>query len=170
MATTAIPWNRVMNARREGTPLPHGVVTDEDGRETIDPQAARALRPLGGADYGHKGYALALVIDLLCGPLNGNPFGPHIAPMYAELDKPRHIGAFFIVIDPLRFAGGPMLATVVEQMARELAAEPGQPRMPGDPELASEARRRTEGIPIDPGLNAEMREWGRRLGVPDMPS
>jgi len=165
MATTAIPWNRVMNARREGTVLPPGVVIDARGQETVDAQAAHALRPLGGADYGHKGYGLALVIDLLCGPLNGNRFGPHIAPMYAELDRPREIGAFLIVIDPLRFAGGPTLAAVVEQMSRELAAEPGQPKMPGDPELAHDARRRADGIPIELGLRAEMREWSQRLGV-----
>jgi len=165
MATSAIPWNRVMNARREGTPLPPGVIIDADGRETTDAQAARALRPLGGLDYGHKGYGLALVIDLLCGPLNGNPFGPHIGPMYAQLERPRSIGAFFIVIDPQRFAGGATLAATVEQMARELATEPGAPQMPGDPEAAHEARRRSEGIPVEPGLQAEMRAWSTRLAV-----
>jgi len=164
MATTSIPWNRVVNARREGRALPPGVVLDADGHETTDAEAARALRPLGG-DYGHKGYGLALIVDLLCGPLNGNAFGPHLAPMYAELDRPRRIGAFFIVIDPQRFAGGPTLAAVVEQMARELAAEPGGPRMPGDPELAAQARRRIEGIPIERGLQAEMQAWSKRLGI-----
>lgn len=165
MATSAIPWNRVMNARREGGTLPGGVAIDAEGRETTDPQAARALRPLGGTDYGHKGYGLALAIDLLCGPLNGNPFGPHLGPMYAALDRPRSVGAFFIVVDPNRFAGGPTLAAAVEQMARELAAEPGSPRLPGDPEREHEARRRAEGIPVEPGLLAEMRAWSARLGI-----
>ena len=49
--------------------------------------------------------------------------------------------------------------------ARALAAEPGAPRMPGDPELAAQAKRRIEGIPIEPGLAAEMRAWSTRLGV-----
>mgnify|MGYP002142612811 CR=1 FL=1 len=50
--------------------------------------------PLGGEEFGYKGYALALVIDLLCGPLNGNPFGSQIPPMFADLDAPRRLGAW----------------------------------------------------------------------------
>lgn len=165
MATTSIPWNRVMNARREGAAIAPGVAVDSEGHDTTDAQTANALRPLGGPDYGHKGYGLALIVELLCGPLNGNPYGPQIGPMYAELERPRRIGAFFVAIDPQRFAGGPMFATTVEQMARALAAEPGAPLMPGDPELAAQAKRRIEGIPIEPGLAAEMRSWSTRLGV-----
>jgi ureidoglycolate dehydrogenase (NAD+) len=166
MATTSIPWNRVMNARREGQPVAPGVAIDAQGHDTTDAEAARALRPLGGLDYGHKGYALALVIDLLCGPLNGNAYGPQISSMYGDLDQPRRIGAFFIAIDPSRFAGGATLAATVEHMARALAQEPGAPMMPGDPELQAQARRQRDGIPIEPGLQAEMRAWSERLGVP----
>lgn len=165
MATTAIPWNRVMNARREQRPLPPGVAVDAAGADTTEPAAARALRPLGGPDYGHKGYALALAIELLCGPLHGNPHGPHIGPMYDELDRPRHLGAFFVVLDPMRFAGGPTLALTVEQLAHELAAEPGAPRLPGDPEQASLRRRSAEGIPIDAPLAEQMAAWSKRLQV-----
>jgi ureidoglycolate dehydrogenase (NAD+) len=165
MATTSIPWNRVMNARREGRGLPEGVAVDADGAPTSDAEAARALLPLGGTDYGHKGYALALVIELLCGPLNGNPWGPHIPPMYADLHRPRELGAFFIVLDPTRFAGGATLAATVALMAQTLAAEPGSPRMPGDPELQRQAERNVSGIPLEPGLVAQMREWSEKLGV-----
>lgn len=165
MATTSIPWNRVMNARREGAPIAPGVAIDRDGNDTTDAHTANALRPLGGLDYGHKGYGLALAVELLCGPLHGNPWGPLIGPMYAELERPRHLGACFIVLDPMRFAGGPAFAATVETIARTLAAEPGAPKMPGDPELEAQARRRVEGIPIEPGLAMEMRSWSARLGV-----
>ena len=167
MATTSIPWNRVMNARREGHPLPPDVAIDATGAATTDADAAVAVTPLGGAGYGHKGYALALMIDLLCGPLLGNPFGHHITSMFGELDTPRRIGALFVVIDPARFGGssggGETLALTVEQMARELAAEPGAPRMPGDPEREHERERLRDGIPIEPALLQEMRDWSARL-------
>lgn len=165
MATTSIPWNRVMNARREGHPLPPDVAIDTQGRPTTDADAAVAVTPLGGAAYGHKGYALALMVDLLCGPLHGNPWGPNIPKMFADLDAPRRIGAFFIVIDPVRFAGGSTIGAAVAQMAQALAAEPGAPLMPGDPELALQRERERSGIPIEPGLVRQMREWGERLGV-----
>jgi ureidoglycolate dehydrogenase (NAD+) len=165
MATTAIPWNRVMNARRDGVTLPPGVALDAQGRDCSDADQARALRPLGGEEYGYKGYGLAMMIELLCGPLNGNPFGPHISPMYEALDRPRELGAFFIVIDPARFAGGAALAAVVAGMAMELSQVPGAPRMPGDPEAAAQAARRHDGLPVPPALWAEMQAWSGRLGV-----
>lgn len=169
MATTSIPFNRVINARREGHPLPPGVAYDETGKLTTDAQAARSLTPLGGAEYGHKGYGLALMIDLLCGPLNANPWGPTISNMFTALDEPRRLGAFFLMLDPLRFAGGPMLAETVEQIARALAGEPGSPLMPGDPEVNEEAVRRVKGIPIEPVLAQQMREWSGRLKVGNLP-
>lgn len=169
MATTSIPWNRVMNARREGHPLPHGTALDADGRPTTDAQETRALVPFGGQEYGYKGYGLALMIDLLCGPLHGNPYGPLIPGMFDRMDEHRRLGAFFIVIDPGRFAGGAMLATVVNEIAGALAAEPGSPRMPGDPELEAQALRRRAGIPVEPGLAAQMRGWSNRLGLNSLP-
>ncbi|WP_238456016.1 Ldh family oxidoreductase [Azohydromonas lata] len=166
MATTSIPWNRVMNARREGRGLPQGVAVDAQGQPTTDAAAASALLPLGGTDYGHKGYAMALMIELLCGPLHGNPWGPHIPPMYEQLHRPRELGAFFIVLDPMRFAGGATLAATVALMAQTLAAEPGAPRMPGDPELQRLSQRSEAGIPLEPGLVAQMREWSGLVNVP----
>lgn len=169
MATTAIPWNRVMNARRDGVALPPGVAVDANGLGCTDANEVRALRPLGGEGYGHKGYGLAMMIELLCGPLNGNPFGPHISPMYDALDRARELGAFFIVIDPSRFAGGAALASVVAAMALEVSQAPGSPRLPGDPEAEAQTERLRDGMPVPAALWDEMQSWSQRLGVP-MPS
>jgi ureidoglycolate dehydrogenase (NAD+) len=154
-----------MNARRDGVTLPPGVAVDAQGHDCVDADHVRALRPLGGERYGYKGYGLAMMVELLCGPLNGNPFGPHISPMYDALDRPRELGAFFIVIDPLRFAGGAALAGVVAAMAMELSQAPGAPRMPGDPEAAAQAERRQHGLPVPPALWDQMADWSARLGV-----
>jgi len=166
MATTSIPWNRVRNARREGHALPPDVAVDAQGAPTTDAQAAAGLVPLGGGAYGHKGYALALVIDLLCGPLLGNPFGPHIPPMFEAIGEPRQLGAFLVALDPARFAGGAVLSAQIEAMARELAAEPGAPRLPGDPEIEVATRRGRDGIPIETGLAEMFRACSARLGLP----
>jgi ureidoglycolate dehydrogenase (NAD+) len=166
MATTSIPFNRVRNARREGHALPPDVAVDAQGAPTTDAQAAAAVVPLGGIAYGHKGYALALVIDLLCGPLLGNPYGPHIPSMFEAIDEPRQLGAFFIALDPERFGGGAALSAQIEAMARDLAAEPGSPRLPGDPEAEVAAQRSHDGIPIEAGLAEQFRACGARLGLP----
>jgi ureidoglycolate dehydrogenase (NAD+) len=166
MATSSIPWNRVMNARREGYALPDGVAIDANGAPTRDAQQATALLPLGGSEYGHKGYALALMIDLLCGPLNGMPFADRIPLMFTELDARRHLGSLVMALDPRRFAGGPTLAASVRDLIATLRSQPGDVMYPGEPEERREAVRTRDGIPIEPGLWAEFADWSQRLGIP----
>jgi len=166
MSTSAVPFNRIMNYRRENRALQPGWALDQQGRPTVDPHAVACLLPLAG----HKGYALAFLIDLLCGPLNGMPFGPHIPPMYEQLSRRRRLGSFYIAIDPRRFAGGRQLPRVAARMAgearKQVAARKSEPVLaPGDPELKTAARRGREGIPIEPGLLEEMARWSKRLGV-----
>jgi len=165
MATSQVAFNRVINARVENRPVPPGLVVDAQGEPTTDPHAAVAITPLGGADYGYKGYGLALMVDLLCGALNGMAFGPHITPMYEALDTPQDLGHLLIALDPGRFAGGTTLAATVRALAEELPREPGHVQLPGDPELRSDQARRVSGIPFEPGALADMRAWSDRLGV-----
>lgn len=76
MATSTVPFGKVMLAHRAGQPIPEGWAADEAGRLTTDASAAlRAMRlsPLG-ATYvmgGHKGYSLGVLVDVLCGVLSG---------------------------------------------------------------------------------------------------
>ena len=164
LATSVAPWNRIMNARRENQPVPPGLGVDRDGRDTTDPHAIVALRPAAG----HKGYALAFAIDLLCGPLNGMAYGPHLAPMYAQLDRPRCLGSFVLALDPSRFAGGAALAAVVATAMAEVKTQGREVLAPGDPEYGSESRRRAEGIPVESSLLEELRHWATRLGLPTL--
>ena len=73
-----------------GIGLPPDGAVDAQGHVTESATQAAALRPLGGLDYGHKGYGLARVVERLCGPLHGYLWGPQIGPMCAELTRPRH--------------------------------------------------------------------------------
>jgi len=165
MATSQVAFNRVINARVENKAVPPGLVVDAQGEPTTDPHAAVAITPLGGPVYGYKGYGLALMVDLLCGALNGMAFGPHITPMYEALDTPQNLGHLVLALDPQRFAGGATLAATVRAMASELPREPGDVQLPGDPELRSERTRRSSGIPFEPGALADMRAWSERLKV-----
>lgn len=156
MATSATTMNRIMNARREGRVLPSGVALDERGAPTTDACAVATLLPMAQ----HKGYALAFLIDVLCGPLNGMPFGPHIPAMYGNLSTRRNLGSLMLAIDPLRFAGGCSFSTVVARMAREARRQPATVLAPGDPEYRAERIRSVEGIPVEPGLYRDLMEEG----------
>src|SRR5215475_10310619 len=72
MATSAVAMGKIRVARNEGKPAPEGVLIDQSGRPTRDPSVMYsdphgALLPFGG----HKGYALAVVAELLAGALSG---------------------------------------------------------------------------------------------------
>lgn len=167
MATSSISFNKLMNARREGKSLPENCALNADGAPTTDPHSVAALKP--AAD--HKGYALGFLIDILCGPMNGMPFGPHIPPMYRELTERRNLGSLMLAIDPKRFAGGATLAATVASMAdearRQAPITDSLPVLaPGDPEYQCEKIRLTDGIPIEPGLQKEILQWSEKLKVP----
>lgn len=165
MATSQVAWNKVVNARVEGKPLAPGLTLDADGRPTTDPERAQALVPLGGADYGYKGYGLAMMIELLCGPLNGMAFGPRLTRMYEDLDQPQDLGHFVLALDPGRFAGGATLEAAVRAMGEDVLRSGGAVQLPGDPELRAERERRADGIPVEPQALADMKNWSTRLGV-----
>ena len=106
-----------------------------------------------------------MMIDLLCGALNGMSFGPRLTNMYGELDRPQKLGHFLIAIDPQRFAGGATLEATVRAMADDVVRSGDAVMLPGDPELRADSERRARGIPIEPQALADMREWSTRLAV-----
>jgi LDH2 family malate/lactate/ureidoglycolate dehydrogenase len=75
---TAIAGMAVQLAAEDGRTLPDGVLLDSDGRPTTDP-AARALgglmAPLGYPHAAHKGFSLALMVEVLAGGLTGAAVG-----------------------------------------------------------------------------------------------
>jgi ureidoglycolate dehydrogenase (NAD+) len=162
MATSVVPLNRIMNARRENQPVAPGLGVDAHGKDSTDPHEIVALKPMSG----HKGYAMAFMIDLLCGPLNGMAFGPHLNKMYGELDAPRRLGSLMIAFDPARFFGGSGLALAAAAAMAEVKTQGRAILFPGEPEYLSEAARSRSGLPIESGLWEEFAEWSRRLALP----
>src|SRR5260221_1537758 len=100
MSTTHAAWGKVIVARQEGKPIPLDWGVDANGRATTDAAAVVGLAPTGA----HKGYALALIVGILCAHLAGVPFGLHVTKMYGELDRPRNLGHFMLALDIARFA------------------------------------------------------------------
>ena len=161
MASSIVPWNRIMNARRENLSVPLGLGVDTQGADTTDPHLITAVKPAAE----HKGYALGFAIDMLCGPLNGMAYGPHITPMYAALDQHRKLGSLMISIDPQRFAGGAALAVVVAAAISEVKMQKTEILTPGEPEYIMAEQRSRHGVPISLGLCNEFNLWAHRLKI-----
>ena len=166
MATSAIAWNKVMNARYENGKIPFDVAYTIEGNPTDDPNLVECLKPMAE----HKGYALAFMIDLLCGPLNGMPWGPNISEMYGDLSKKRHLGSLVLAIDPSRFFGGVNFPEVVSLMAKEARKQPTKDsnisiEVPGDDHYRNEKERKKNGIPLELALCNQIKQWSIKLGI-----
>src|SRR5204862_3267089 len=65
-ATTVVAEGKIQVARAKGADLPPGCILDKDGQPSVNPHDfydGGALLPFGG----HKGYALAMFVEMLCG-------------------------------------------------------------------------------------------------------
>lgn len=152
-ATSNTAYGKILHAREQNSPIPADWGLDENGAPTTDPHTVRALLPFGG----HKGYGIALVVDVLTGVLLGAGFGPHITTMYGDYEKPRKLASTVIAIDPETYAGLEYFTSQLDAMIDELHSQPPAPgfqsvQVPGEPEWRNERQNRENGIPVLPSL------------------
>lgn len=99
MATSTVARGKIAAHASTNTPLPPGWALDRDGAPTTDPAAALhgMLAPMGGA----KGFALALVVELLTGGLVGPSLSRDVADMFvpAQDREPQRIAHLVIGLD-----------------------------------------------------------------------
>jgi LDH2 family malate/lactate/ureidoglycolate dehydrogenase len=153
VATSETTWGKLINAAAAGEPIPHGWALDGEGRPTTDAAAAveaRRLLPFGR----HKGWALAVGVELLAGALASANCLATVGDMYGEPDVPMRTGHVFVAIDPQRLRpDGSSFAAEVTRLQRDINALPatgdGRVLWPGqlEAELA-EARRASGGVPL----------------------
>ena len=155
-ATSVIARGDVELHRRSGTPLPEGWAIDGDGQPTTDPDAALsgALLPFGG----HKGSAIATMIELLAGSMIGDFTSPEALEVLGTTRfAPRH-GELILAFDPVRFAAG--RGTDPFASAEGLfGAILGQgARLPSQRRYTARAKSLADGVPL---TDAELRELER---------
>jgi len=119
MATSVVPRGKLEVYDRNRRQMPVGWAVDEHGYDSKNPGLVLAnllkrvgggILPLGGRGEefsGHKGYGLALMVDVLCGVLSGSAFGPGVDNLKRETRPgekvaPR-VGHFFLAMDIARF-------------------------------------------------------------------
>ena len=182
MATSAAAYGKVEMARRKGSPIPFGWAINKEGVMTTKPEEmveGGALLPLGSDRErgGHKGYCLAIMVDMLSCVLSGANWGP-FAPPFAlrqELEMPtrsvgKGIGHFFGAMRIDGFIDTETFKTQVDEYIRVFRATkpaPGTngPLLPGDPERNAEQVRRHNGVPLLPAVIEELRDISLKTGI-----
>jgi len=150
-ASTAIALGKVAVAYNRGAQVQPGVLIDHLGRPSTDP-AVMYEEPLGAmlTAAGHKGYALAMVCDLLGSAL----FGGSLPPL--EQGVPGFYNNMLaIVFDPARFGAGEAFEREADAYIRYIQSaqrtDPDQAiEMPGDFERRNRVQR-ARALPVDPG-------------------
>lgn len=178
MATSTVAVGKLNIYRRAGKPMPVGWALKEDGSPETDAEKAfystpKRMTPLGGTQDGgaHKGYGLAIMVDILCSVLTGSYFGGHDL----KTGKPGdfiNVGSFFLAIDPVFFRGEPGafeadMDALIDQLHGTTPLDPAQPVLiPGEPEIAARKERLANGVPMTDTLYGEVKRVAEESGVP----
>lgn len=153
--------------RAEGRRFEHPWLLDNQGRATSDPDAFFAdppgsVLPLGGLEYGHKGFALGIMLEAMTSGLAG----------YGRADGETRWGAnvFVLVIDPARFGGSDAFLRETGWMADAIHANPprvaAEPiRLPGERAMQRRARQLTEGVELHPSVPPALTARGSKIGL-----
>jgi LDH2 family malate/lactate/ureidoglycolate dehydrogenase len=168
MATSVVARAKIILAVRKGESIPQGWAIDTEGRLTAD--AHRALEGSVLSFGGPKGYAISLMIDVMCGVLTGAGFGPRVNSLYDDFDEPQNVGAFFQLTDIGHFTPVAEFKARVDQMIEEIkstrkASGTQEIFLPGEIEYRTERRRLESGIPIGAETVAELSKVGEDCGV-----
>jgi uncharacterized oxidoreductase len=168
MATSVVALGKVRVARNKRQQLPSGVLLDAAGQPTTDPKVMYR-QPRGAlVTFGeHKGYALALICEILGGAITG---GGTMRPENQAAGTPTN-GMLTFVVDPARLVDSGWLTSEIKAMTDYVTASPpispdAPVLIPGDPERQSRARRMADGVPLDEETWREIVEAANRLSVP----
>ena len=151
-----------------GQQFEHPWLLDAQGKPTRDPAVLEQTEPrgslqlMGGLEYGHKGFGLALMIEALSQGLSG----------HGRRDAPAHWGGnvFLQVIDPELFAGREAFVEQMDYLSERCrtnrpidAACPV--RVPGDHAARSIVNSDADGIVYDTDTWAALERHAGRLQV-----
>jgi LDH2 family malate/lactate/ureidoglycolate dehydrogenase len=157
-SSSASARGEIMLRRRADREIPLGWAIDRDGHPTTDPAEA-----LAGAQLtfgGHKGSAIALMIELLAGPLIGDVLSFEATEGYNDDGGPVAGGEFMIAIDPGRcLASGDRAAQLqhAERLFERLLAQ-GSTRLPSDRRQAARGRTQVGGAFVPRSLFDELQK------------
>lgn len=174
IALTVAPRGRIALTVARGAALPPGWILDRHGRPSTDlgDLAAGLGMPIGG----HKGYGLALVMEILAGVMSGAGFG---------LDHGRHLlgayaggadfGHVFLAMDPaLQSPADRFLERVDRLIAQTKAGELAEGSegilIPGERELLARQRHLAEGhVPLSIHSWRQLQRYVEETGLTGLP-
>ena len=167
IANTAVARGKVYLAKQKGVPIPLGWALNAIGEPTTDPAEAVDGIILPMAE--HKGYAIAMMMDVLSGVLTGSAFGSAVNGPY-QFDKRSGCGHLMIVMNidafqPLSVFNERMELLIQATKAVPLAEGFEEVFYPGELEAINETKNRKEGIQLPDDTIADLRKMANTVGL-----
>jgi len=168
LSTSIVARGNIIAAQKKKQSISEGWALDPQGRPTTD--ATQALLGTVLTMAGHKGYALAMMVELFSGVLSGSAIGPAVGSMYKNLDRKQDVGHFFCLLDVKAFLDyGEYLHRIDETIDSIKASKkrPGTEEIlvPGERSARKAAINNAEGIPVSPETVAELEQWCAKLNI-----
>jgi uncharacterized oxidoreductase len=146
-----------------GEAAPPGIMLNGRGEPSTDPREYYTDPPGSLLTAGgHKGYGLAIAVEILAGILSGAGAASGEPSVFRN-------GTLMVCIDPARFL--PMaefhaqVAALLDWVrSAPLAAGSKEILIPGEPEARTERERRAQGIPIEEETWRQIREAAAQVG------
>ena len=170
VSLSAVAGGKLLMASKKKEKIPLNWATDREGRPTDDPDKGFAgfLLPMGG----HKGFGLALAVDILCGVLSGGVFLNEMKGMYHYPDDPSLTGHLMIAINFPSLMDQEEMKSRMESFCKTVKSAPmwdssQEMLLPGEIEHRTFQERSRNGIPMPSKLIEELADLGKELGVPE---
>ena len=167
IANTGVARGKIYLARQKGQPIPEGWAINAAGAPTTDP--AEAIKGIILPMAGHKGYAIAVVMDMLSGVLTGSAFGTGVHGPY-QTEHRSGAGQFMIALDiatlqPLAEFGARMDRLIAELKSVPLAQGFEEVVYPGEIEARNDIRSRADGLLLPPDTLADLSKLANETGL-----
>lgn len=167
MANTGVARGKIYLARQKRQPIPLGWALDAAGAPTTDPQEAIDGIILPMAE--HKGYAIAMMVDVLSGVLTGSGFLSQVHSPYKTTEK-SNCGHLMIAMNIEAFQPLAEFNARMEDYIRELKSVPraqgfDEVFYPGEIEANNDVRNRKEGLLFPDDTLADLRRIARETGL-----
>jgi L-2-hydroxycarboxylate dehydrogenase (NAD+) len=161
MATSASARGKLLEAKRQGRPIPENVALDAEGKPTTDPAEALkgSILPFGA----HKGYALSFMIEIMAGPLVQASYGKGVTGT-ANPEVTCTKGDLITAIDPSKFVELDDFKQDVDDFIAQIKTNPNV-MIPGDFEVRNVKTHQKEGIPLDDTLVEQLRAIAAKTNV-----
>ncbi len=171
IALSNVAGGKIMLAEKNGQSIPLGWALDKEGNPTTDPHAGFTdgglLLPVGA----HKGYGMAVMLDILCGLLSGGVTSSKVLGT-TDFKSQGNMGTCFMMaainverlmpVDTFKARMGEMIREIKDCPKAEGVQEI---LLPGEIEAKVTAERSNGGIPITLPILRELEALGEAAGI-----